>query len=227
MPYVISAPQAITLPVVGSEDLFPVGTVYCIGRNYAAHAREMGHDPDREPPFFFLKATSCICHGPTISYPRLSEDVHHEVELVVALGQGGSDLSEGDAANCIWGYGVGLDLTRRDLQAEAKAMGRPWDVGKSFPGAAPCSAIRPKSDCVLRDDAGIRLEVNGQSRQSGRIDQMIWRVNEQISYLSRAFDLVAGDLIFTGTPAGVGPVVRGDRMVGSIEGVGQLAVRVV
>lgn len=227
MDFSVKPLNRVTLPIRGVDAAFPVGTVYCIGRNYAAHAREMGHDPDRELPFFFLKATSCISTGPTFAYPRLSDDVHHEIELVAALGRGGVNLSEDDAMACVFGFGVGLDMTRRDRQSEAKAQGRPWDVGKTFAQAAPCSEIVPVDACVLRDDSEISLRVNGGLRQSGRLNQMIWSLREQIAILSRAFDLEAGDLIFTGTPAGVGPVHPGDQLEGCVEGVGALKLTVV
>ncbi|MEL7048499.1 MAG: fumarylacetoacetate hydrolase family protein, partial [Pseudomonadota bacterium] len=214
-------------------------TVYCIGRNYADHAREMGHDPTREPPFFFQKSRSCVTTSGVVPYPRNSADVHFEVELVAALGMGGKELSEADALACVFGFAVGLDMTRRDRQVDAKNAGLPWDISKSFPNAAPCSAIVPlDAFCRAVDpgsaglwdgtlDQAISLTVNGEQKQSAMLDQMIWRLPEQIAILSRSFDLQPGDLIFTGTPAGVGPVRVGDRLVGLIDGVGQLDVEIV
>lgn len=227
MAYVIEPPKAPALPVKGSGDLFPVRRVYCIGRNYAAHAVEMGHDPDREPPFFFLKGADDIVTDGAMHYPAETSDLHFEIEMVAALSEGGSGIGVEEALDKVFGYGVGLDMTRRDLQGEAKKLGRPWDTGKSFAGAAPCSALVPVAVTGHPNRGGISLEVNGELRQSGDLSQMIWTVAEQIAELSRFFVLRPGDLIFTGTPAGVGPVVRGDRMVGEVEGVGRLEVEVV
>jgi fumarylpyruvate hydrolase len=226
--YVIAAPPVVTLAVDGDERRFPVRRIYCVGRNYAAHAREMGHDPDREPPFFFTKpADALVPDGATIPYPAATRDLHHEVELVVALGKGGADISAAQAPDCIFGYAVGIDLTRRDLQAEAKKLARPWDVGKAFDQSAPCSAIVPARAIGHPERGQISLAVNGITRQDGDLAQMIWSTPEVIAHLSRLFTLAAGDLIFTGTPAGVGPVERGDVLDGQIEGVGHLQVRVV
>lgn len=227
MDYVIPAPPVVTLAVDGDERRFPVRRVFCVGRNYAAHAREMGHDPDREPPFFFTKpADALVPDGATIPYPLATRDLHYEVELVVALGKGGTDISAAQALNCIFGYGVGIDLTRRDLQGEAKKLARPWDVGKAFDHSAPCSAIVPAARIGHPERGRIRLAVNGVTRQDGDLAQMIWSTPEVIAHLSRLFTLAPGDLIFTGTPAGVGPVERGDVLDGQIEGVGDLQVRV-
>ena len=227
MDYVIPAPPVVTLAVDGDERRFPVRRVFCVGRNYAEHAREMGHDPDREPPFFFTKpADALVSDGATIPYPLATRDLHHEVELVVALGKGGTDISAAQALDCIFGYAVGIDLTRRDLQAEAKKLARPWDVGKAFDHSAPCSAIVPAARIGHPERGRIRLAVNGVTGQDGDLAQMIWSTPEVIAHLSRLFTLAPGDLIFTGTPAGVGPVERGDVLEGQIEGVGDLRVRV-
>ncbi|MBC9073096.1 fumarylacetoacetate hydrolase family protein [Thauera sp. CAU 1555] len=228
--YVIAAPAQPAVPVVGGG-LFPVRRIYCVARNYAAHAREMGADPTRESPFFFTKpadAVLSVAEGECgrFPYPPATRSVDHELELVVALGAGGADLSAEQAAGCIWGYAVGLDMTRRDLQAEAKAKGRPWDIGKAFDGAAPISAIVPAAGKVLA--AGeISLQVNGETRQHGDLADMIWSVPEVIAFFSRYYRLMPGDLIFTGTPEGVGPVVPGDRLSGRIAGVGTLEIEVV
>lgn len=228
--YVIAAPAQPAVPVVGGG-LFPVRRIYCVARNYAAHAREMGADPTRESPFFFTKPADAVlpvAEGECgrFPYPPATRSVDHELELVVALGAGGADLSAEQAAACIWGYAVGLDMTRRDLQAEAKAKGRPWDIGKAFDGAAPISAIVPAAGKVL--EAGeISLQVNGETRQHGDLADMIWSVPEVIAFFSRYYRLMPGDLIFTGTPEGVGPVVPGDRLSGRIAGVGTLELEVV
>ena len=226
--YVISPPSQPCLPVAGRDALFPVRRVYCVGRNYAAHAIEMGHDPDREPPFFFQKAPdNLVTAGGDFPYPARSEDVHHEIELVVALHQGGRDIPIERALDCVWGYAVALDMTRRDLQGEAKKMGRPWEVGKAFEASAPCSDLVPASEIGHPDSGAVWLEVNGERRQEGDLNQLIWKVPEIISYLSGLFELAAGDLILTGTPSGVGPVKRGDLLHGHVEGVGELHTKVV
>ncbi|KQT83160.1 fumarylacetoacetate hydrolase family protein [Aurantimonas sp. Leaf443] len=220
-------PAPVTgLPVAGTAALFPVRRVYCVGRNYADHAREMGADPDREPPFFFQKnAGDLVCDG-RFPYPTMSADVHHEVELVVALKAGGRDLDPAEALAAVFGYGVGLDMTRRDLQGEAKAKGRPWETGKAFAASAPVSALRSAAEIGHPARGAITLDVNGARRQSGDLSQMIWSVGEAIAHLSRLFPLAAGDVLMTGTPAGVGPVRRGDRLSAAIEGVGTLEVAV-
>lgn len=221
--FVFSPAPVPTVPVVGAATLFPVHRIYCVGRNYADHAIEMGHDPSREAPFFFQKnADSVLPPGSDFPYPSGSSDVHHEIELVVALKSGGSDIPVDDALRHVFGYGVGLDMTRRDLQAEAKKAGRPWEVGKAFEHAAPCSALHSAEKIGHPQQGAIWLKVNGTARQQGDLNQMIWKVPEMISYLSGLFTLQAGDLIFSGTPAGVGPVVRGDRLSGGIDGVGTL-----
>jgi fumarylpyruvate hydrolase len=228
MAYVVTPPSTVGVPVNGTGDLFPVRRIFCVGRNYAAHAREMGHDPDREPPFFFMKPPDAIVtDGRDFAYPPHSTDVHYELELVVALGSGGAGVPAGRALDLVYGYAVGLDMTRRDLQAEAKKMGRPWETGKGFDGSAPCTPIRRASDIGHPASGAIWLEVNGAPRQRGDLNQLIWTIPEMIAYLSSLFTLAPGDLIFTGTPAGVGPVARGDVLKGGVDGVGTLTVRVV
>jgi fumarylpyruvate hydrolase len=223
--YVIQPPPITTLPVAGTDESFPVSRVYCVGRNYAEHAVEMGGDPDREPPFFFAKpANSVVPNGGTLPFPSGTEDLHFEIELVVALAEGGADLDASDALSHVFGYAVGLDMTRRDLQAEAKKAGRPWDMAKGFDRSAPVSAIRPVSAIGHPERGSIWLRVNGELRQEGDLSQQIWKVPETIAFLSTLVDLRPGDLIMTGTPKGVGPVSRGDRLVGHIDGVGDLEV---
>lgn len=228
MEFVIPVGRPTSLPILDSEEQFPVRNVYCVGRNYADHAVEMGHDPNREPPFFFMKpAYSVLADGGDMFYPPLSQDVHHEVELVLALQQGGSDIPEEKAAQCVFGYGVGLDMTRRDLQAEAKSASRPWDAGKVFLHSAPCSKLAPRLSDDLMTQGNVQLFVNGEQRQQGNINQMIWTMPEIISRLSALFPLYPGDLIFTGTPAGVAPIERGDTLLALVEDVGALSVNVV
>lgn len=223
MPYVIEPAEQICLPVEGSGEQFPVHQVYCVGRNYADHAVEMGSDPDREPPFFFMKPDyAVIAEGQDMTYPSLTRDLHHEVELVVALKSGGQNIPVERASEHVYGYAVGVDMTRRDLQSEAKEMSRPWEAGKAFLHAAPCGALVPISKGGELTDSEITLAVNGQTRQTGNINQMIWKIPEVISRLSELFILQPGDLIFTGTPAGVGPVERGDRVSASIVGLPEL-----
>ena len=224
--FVIAPPPRIALPVAGETGLFPVRRVYCVGRNYAEHAREMGHDPDREPPFFFMKPADALVSDGRFPYPPGTSDVHHEIELVVALGQGGRDIPVERALDCVWGYAVGLDMTRRDRQAEAKKAGRPWDVAKGFDASAPVSPLVPASRIGHPSRGAIWLDVNGARRQEGDLAQLIWRIDETIAYLSGLFHLAPGDLIFTGTPSGVGAVQRGDRLHGHVDGVGELAVEV-
>ena len=228
MVYVI-APQPIpTLGVEGTADLFPVNRIFCVGRNYADHAREMGHDPDREPPFFFMKPGTCIVpEGRDFPYPSLSEDVHHEFEMVVAIGTGGANITAEDAPNHIYGYAAGLDMTRRDLQWQAKKLARPWDAAKAFDASAPCSKIAPASKIGHPNKGAIWLDVNGKRVQNSDLSALIWNVPETIAELSRYFALLPGDLIYTGTPAGVGPVKRGDVLHGHIDGVGDLITKVV
>ena len=228
MQYVIEPPPAPALPVEGQTAKFPVGRIFCVGRNYAEHAREMGHDPTREPPFFFMKPGSAIlADGADFPYPSQTCDVHHEMELVVAIGKGGSNVASEVALDHVYGYAVGLDMTRRDLQSEAKKQGRPWDTGKAFDHSAPCSAVVPAAKIGHPSKGAVRLEVNGELRQSGDLADLIWNIPEMIAFLSTLFRLAPGDLIFTGTPAGVGPVNRGDTLEGSVEGVGSIRLRVV
>ncbi|MDG4889805.1 fumarylacetoacetate hydrolase family protein [Mesorhizobium sp. WSM4887] len=223
----VMAPQpAVTLAVEGSPARFPTNRIFCIGRNYAAHAVEMGHDPNREPPFFFLKPVSALATDGIFPFPAGVGEVHHEVELVVALGSGGKDIALEAAMHCVFGYGIGLDMTLRDVQAEAKKLGRPWDVAKGFDGSAPCGAIVPATRIGHPTKGEVSLSIDGMERQRGNLDQMIWKVPEMIAALSRSFQLNAGDLIMTGTPAGVGPVKPGDHLWAQIEGVGNLTVRV-
>jgi fumarylpyruvate hydrolase len=228
MGYVIKPGPVPALPVAGSADVFPVNRIFCVGRNYADHAREMGHDPDREPPFFFMKPGSCLLpEGRDFPYPQLSKDVHYEFELVAALSSGGANLSVREALNHVYGYAAGLDMTRRDLQSQAKKLARPWDAAKAFDHSAPCSQVMPASEIGHPKQGAIRLEQNGKRVQNSDLSALIWSVPEIIAHLSTLFTLEAGDLIFTGTPAGVGPVQRGDVLHGSIERVSELTVRVV
>ena len=213
------------IPVEGGG-VFPVRRVYCIGRNYAAHAIEMGHDPDREPPFFFQKNPDSLDASGEMPYPVGTSDLHHEIEMMVALTSGGRDIALEEALSHGWGYGVALDMTRRDLQGEAKKLGRPWEIGKSFEHSAPISPLFPVSQVGHPSTGEITLHVNGALRQEGDLAQMIWKTPEIICYLSQYFELAAGDVILTGTPAGVGPVARGDVMEGKVAGLGTLRVRV-
>ena len=225
--YVLPPPAAPSLPVDGQKARFPVRRIYCVGRNYAEHSREMGHDPDRELPFFFAKASdSLVTDGGVFPYPTLTSNVHHEIELVVAIGRGGADISREKALDHVYGYAVGLDMTRRDLQGEAKKTGRPWEVGKAFDFAAPCSPVRPAAAIGHPAKGRIWLDINGQPRQHGDLADMIWPVPDIVVFLSRLFALAPGDLIFTGTPAGVGPVNPGDVLTGGVEGVGTLTIAV-
>jgi fumarylpyruvate hydrolase len=226
--YVFPPPAVTALPIRGSAQLFPVRRVYCVGRNFAEHAIEMGHDPDKEPPFFFQKNPDNVVAGTgEFPYPSATKDVHHEIELVAALGRGGESIPVERALDCVFGYAVGLDMTRRDLQGEAKKLGRPWEVGKAFEKSAPIGEIVPAGEIGHPTAGAIWLDVNGERRQQGDLNQMIWKVPEAIAYLSGLFRLAPGDLIMTGTPAGVGAVQRGDELVGHVDGVGELRVRVV
>jgi fumarylpyruvate hydrolase len=226
MSYVFTPPAATALPVRGSDALFPVRRVYCVGRNYAAHAIEMGHDPDKEPPFFFQKNPDNLVTDGTFPYPSATSDVHHEIELLAFLGSGGVDIPVDKALDHVFGYAVGLDMTRRDLQGEAKKLGRPWEVGKAFESSAPCGEIVPASEIGHPDSGAIWLKVNGKTVQDGDLNQLIWKVPETIAYLSGLFRLAAGDVIMTGTPSGVGPVKRGDELLGHVDGVGDIKVSV-
>jgi fumarylpyruvate hydrolase len=227
MTFLFPPPPIPTLPIRGSSALFPVHRVYCVGRNYAAHAVEMGHDPNKEPPFFFQKNPDNLITSGKFPYPAASSDVHYEIEMVVALAKGGKDIAAEAALDGVYGYAVGIDMTRRDLQAKAKELGRPWEVGKAFEASAPCSELVPASAIGHPTAGAIWLDVNGIRRQTGDLNQMIWKVPEMISYLSGLFTLMPGDLIFSGTPSGVGPVNRGDRLTGHVDNVGEIEVAVV
>lgn len=222
-------PHAVTaVPIVGESATFPVHRVYCVGRNYAAHAREMGKDPEKEPPFFFLKpADGVVPGGGDIHYPPGTKNYHHEIELVVAIGKGGRRIPVADAPSHILGYAVGLDMTRRDLQFAARDLGRPWDFGKSFDESAPVGPIHRAAQTGHPTKGAVSLEVNGEVRQKGDLADLIWSVPETISFLSDYYTLVPGDLIFTGTPAGVAAVVPGDKLVGKVEGFGTLEVTII
>ena len=229
--YVFAAPPVVAIPVVGQSQQFPVRRVYCVGRNYAEHAKEMGFT-GREEPFFFSKPADALLVIPDgtqgqMHYPSKTANLHYEMELVVALSGGGRDLTLEQAEQCIFGYALGLDMTRRDLQGEAKKQGRPWEVGKAFDEGGPIGPIHPVSETGLLNAGRITLAVNGQIKQDSNLDQLIWSVPESIAYLSTLFELKAGDLIFSGTPEGVGAVVVGDELVGSFDGLGQLQVKLV
>ncbi|CAB3904873.1 fumarylacetoacetate hydrolase family protein [Achromobacter sp. CF-sbj1-Ac2-l] len=231
MSFVFDPAAPVAVPVAGSQDSFPVRRVYCVGRNYAAHAREMGFDPDREPPFFFCKPADAVvpvAEGSTLSlpYPPETANLHYEIELVAAIGKGGANIAVDQALQHVWGYAVGLDMTRRDLQMKMREAGRPWELGKAFDQSAPIGPLMPAAQARDIHRAGIWLQVNGADKQRSDIGKLIWSVAETIAYLSRYFRLEAGDLIYTGTPEGVGPVVRGDTMVGGVDGLGTLSVRI-
>jgi fumarylpyruvate hydrolase len=231
MQYVIDAPAPATAPVAGSDEVFPIRRVFCVGRNYVEHAKEMGHS-GREAPFFFMKPADSILpvpYGTTgeMPYPDHTADLHHEIELVAAIGKGGANIAAADALSHVWGYAVGLDMTRRDLQGEAKKLGRPWDTGKAFDFSAPMGPLHPAGALHGIEHATIMLTVNGEPRQNGTTDQMIWNVAEIIEHLSKYFTLIPGDLIFTGTPAGVGACQKGDLLDGGVGGLGELRVKLV
>ena len=226
MSYVIASPKQASVPVKGTHLRFPVRRIYCVGRNYNDHVVEMGGVPGREPPFFFQKPADALLLDGNFPYPPVTRDVHHEVELVVALQSGGKDIAVSNAMQHVYGYAVGIDMTRRDLQGEAKKAGRPWEVAKAFDHSAPIGEIIPKADTGVLKHASISLHVNGTQRQNSNISQMIWSVPEIISELSRLFELHAGDIIFTGTPSGVGPVQPGDKLHAAIERVGELSLQV-
>lgn len=233
MSYVIEPFKPVGLNVKGTEDKFPVRRVYCVGRNYAAHAREMGFDPDRNPPFFFCKPNDPESVVPVakdgtidLPYPPLTENYHYEVELVVAIGKDAKDISVEDAKDVIYGYAVGLDMTRRDLQMTMREQGRPWEVGKAFDYSAPIGELTPIDGSNELTAGNIELTVNGETKQQSNITHLIWKTAEVISRLSELFELKAGDLIMTGTPEGVGPVVKGDTMVARVEGLGSITVNV-
>lgn len=223
--YVIAQPAVASVAVAGSSARFPIRRVFCVGRNYAAHAREMGHNPDREPPFFFTKpADAVIPASGTVPYPSATSDLHHEIELVVTLGGGGTNIDPENALDLVWGYGVGIDLTRRDMQAVAKDMGRPWDMAKGFDASAPCTPLVPAS--TLGHPAGkkIWLDINGTRKQEGNLDELIWSIPEVIAALSRLVTLAPGDLIYTGTPSGVGALNPGDVVTGGVDGVAEFSL---
>jgi fumarylpyruvate hydrolase len=215
------------VPVTGTADLFPVHRIYCVGQNYAAHAREMGSDPDRTPPFYFSKpADAIVKNGARIPFPSRTCDLHHEIELVAAIGKGGRDIPVADASTHVYGYAVGIDLTRRDLQAQAKKAGKPWDTAKGFDCSAPISTIHRAVDIGHPKKGRIWLAVNGKIRQDGNLAELIWSVPEAVAELSTYFELRPGDLLFTGTPSGVGAVQRGDRITGGIDGIDEIAVEI-
>jgi fumarylpyruvate hydrolase len=224
-------PYTPSVPVAGTTEQFPVHRIYCVGRNYAEHAKEMG-GTGREAPFFFMKpadAVMPVAHGEVgeMPYPPMTNDLHHEIELVVAIGKGGKDINAADAMQHVWGYAVGLDMTRRDLQGEAKKLGRPWSTGKGFDHAAPIAPIHKIQETGQIAAAAVHLDVNGAKRQSSTIDKMIWNVSETIEHLSKYFELQPGDLIYTGTPEGVAAVQKGDLLEARIDGLGDLRVRIV
>jgi fumarylpyruvate hydrolase len=223
--FVIPVPPTVAVPVAGGG-AFPVRRVYCIGRNYAAHAVEMGHDPDREPPFFFQKNPDDLNSSGAFPYPHQSQDVHHEVEVAVFLKSGGTDISIDDALDHVYGYALCLDMTRRDLQGVAKKMGRPWEIGKAFHASAPVGPIHSVDEVGHLEQGHIALKVNGDLKQEGDLNQMIWKVPEMISYLSEYYELAPGDVILSGTPSGVGPVQKGDEMEISVDGLGSMTVKV-
>ena len=225
--YVIPTPIRPSLPVKGTSERFPVRRVYCIGRNYADHAIEMGHDPEKEPPFFFQKNAENIDSSGEFPYPPETNDVHFEVEMIVALKSGGTNIELAEAMQLVFGYGVGLDMTRRDLQGEMKKLGRPWEIGKAFERSAPMGPLVPINKTGQLDSGVISLSVDGTVRQNGDLNQMIWKVPEQIAYLSRFYDIAAGDLIMTGTPAGVGSIHKGEIMECRVDGIDPFIVKVV
>ena len=230
MNYVIPPPPAPSVPVTGRSERFPIHRIYCVGRNYEEHAKEMGFT-GREPPFFFLKPADAAVpvnagETSTVAYPSLTKNLHHEIELVVAIGTGGRNIKAADAQKHIYGYAVGLDMTRRDLQGEMKKLGRPWCIGKAFEQSAPIGPVTPAAQAGDIANAEIYLQVNGKDRQRSNVSKLIWNIGETIEHLSAAWDLQPGDLIYTGTPEGVAAVVSGDTMVGSVAGLGELRVRV-
>jgi len=225
--FAIQSPSTVALSVTGTDDKFPVRRVYCIGRNYAAHAIEMGHDPDREPPFFFQKNADNLDSSGRFPYPPKTSDVHHEIEMAVMLKSGGINIPVESALDHVFGYALSLDMTRRDLQGEQKKMGRPWEIGKAFEHSAPVGIIHTVEQVGHPDKGRVELKVNNEIKQEGDLNQMIWKVPEMISYLSDYFSLAAGDVILSGTPAGVGPIVKGDVMDISIEGLGSMTIPVV
>ena len=227
MNYAFPVPALPSVPIAGTDLRFPVHRIYCVGRNYAEHAREMGFDPEREPPFFFTKpADAIVLDGATVAYALATQNLHHEIELVVAIGKGGVNIAREAALEHVYGYAVGIDMTRRDLQLAARDKGRPWDVGKAFDESAPISALRRAAEIGHPDSGAIQLSVNAELRQNSDLKQLLWPVADLVSELSKLFVLRAGDLIYTGTPAGVGPVKVGDELSGSIQGVGTISLRI-
>lgn len=227
MSHIFEPAPVPTIAVADSDDRVPVRRIFCVGRNYAAHAREMGRDPDREPPFFFTKpADAVVMDGETVAYPPETENLHYEAELVVVIGTGGRDIAEADALSHVWGYAVGNDLTRRDLQLAARELGRPWDMGKAFDRSAVIGPAHPASRVGHPYQGSIRLAVNGETRQDADLSELIWSVPEVVSILSHSIALKPGDLIMTGTPAGVGPLVDGDTCVVAIEGLGEITTTI-
>ncbi|OCX61594.1 fumarylacetoacetate hydrolase [Thioclava sp. SK-1] len=226
--YVFDPPVTPALPIAGQDTLFPIRRIYCVGRNFADHAREMGHDPDREPPFFFSKPADAVsAAGQDMPYPPQTEDLHYEGELVVALGAGGRDLNIDEAQTCIFGYAIGNDLTRRDMQSVAKSLKRPWDLSKGFDGSAVIGPVHPVADTGPLNSGAIKSFVNGVERQNGDLNMMIWGVDEVISALSQSVELRPGDLIMTGTPAGVGALERGDVIAVEIAGLGRIETKII
>jgi fumarylpyruvate hydrolase len=231
MAFAFDPPPTVSIPIAGSGDHFPVHRVYCVGRNYVEHAKEMGFT-GREPPFFFMKPADGLLIVPDgqtgeMPYPSVTRDLHHELELVVAIGLGGQNIPAADAARHVFGYAIGFDMTRRDLQGEAKKQGRPWEIGKAFEASGPIGPIHRSNGGAPWSAGGIALEVNGATRQSSDISKLIWNIGEIIEHLSALWTLAPGDLIFTGTPEGVAAVERGDQMVGRIDGLGELKVKLV
>ncbi|QDZ02384.1 fumarylacetoacetate hydrolase family protein [Nitratireductor mangrovi] len=227
MAYVITQPPVASVEVAGTSDRFPVRRIFCVGRNYAAHAREMGRDPDREPPFFFTKpADAVVDTGATVPYPPETNNFHYEAELVVAIGNGGRNIAEKDSLSHVWGYAVGNDLTRRDLQLDAREKGRPWDWGKAFDRSAVIGPVHAVEQVGHPAEGAIRLTVNGEVKQDADLTDLIWSVPEIISILSHSIELQPGDLIMTGTPAGVGALVEGDTCVVTIEGIGSIETKI-
>ena len=225
--FVFAPPQVPSVAIAGEAERFPVRRIFCVGRNYAAHAREMGRDPDREPPFFFTKpADAVVDSGALIPYPPQTNNLHYEIELVVAIGPGGADIPREKALDCVWGYGVGIDLTRRDLQFAARDMGRPWDWGKAFDLSAPCAPLQRASSVGHLIRGRIWLGVNGVVKQDADLSDMIWPVSDVIALLSQSMTLKAGDLILTGTPAGVGAIIPGDAVTGGIDQLGEIAITI-
>ena len=228
MVFVVTPQVTPAVSVVDREEFFPVHRIYCVGRNYGDHVKEMGGDPKQEPPVFFSKpATALVLENQDVNYPQATTDLHHEVELVIALGGGGKDIAVESALECVYGYAVGIDFTRRDLQTIAKNSGRPWDVAKGFDQSAPISSIRPSAESGHPVDAQISLKINDEIRQQSNINEMIWSVPEIIAELSKYFEMKPGDLIYTGTPAGVAAVVVGDKLSAAIEGIGELEFNII